>query len=102
MPNHQEQDHQSLMLHTEAIRRMKGDAALIDCALKILERWSGMENIPNPIFKEWERILLEHDWDTALAVSERGNQIRQSSPVSCTLPNDVRVEIMRLCHKGIL
>lgn len=81
---------------------MQGDAAHIDRALKILEQWNSMETISNPIFKEWERILREHDWDSALADSEGGNQIRQSSPVSCTLPNDVRLEIMRLCRKGIL
>lgn len=102
MAHHQEQDHQSLMLHTEAIRRMQGNAALIDRALKILEEWNNMEIEPNPIFKEWERILQERDWDTALSASECGNQIRQSSPVSCTLPNGVRMEIMRLCRKGIL
>lgn len=102
MPQHQEQDHQSLMLHTEAIQRMRNDSELINRALSILEQWNNMEIKPNPIFKEWERILLERDWVSALSTSERGNQIRQSSPVSCTLPNDVRVKIMQLCRKGIL
>lgn len=102
MPHHQEQDHQSLMLHTAAIIRMQDDSELINRALSILEQWNNMEMKPNPIFKEWERILLERDWDSALSTSERGNQIRQSSPVPCTLTNDVRLGIMRICRKGLL
>lgn len=63
MPHHQEQDYQSLMLHAEAIRRMQGTPAPIDRAPSILDRWNGMETTPNPIFKEWKRILRERDWD---------------------------------------
>jgi hypothetical protein len=33
----------------------------------------------------------------ALSNSERGNQLRQASPVSCVLPNEKRLEIIKIC-----
>ncbi len=99
MANHYEQDQQSLMLHTEAINRMRDNPALIDRALSILERW--MKKTTHPSFLEWQRILQERDWDAALSISEYGNQIRQSSPCSCTLPDDVRLRIIRQCRAFI-
>lgn len=75
---------------------MQGNPALIDHALNILERW--MNETTHPAWIEWQRILQERDWDAALSVSEHGNQIRQSSPCSCTLPNDVRLGIIRQCR----
>jgi hypothetical protein len=47
MPNHQEHNHQGLLLHTEAIRKMQEDSALIDRALSILDQWNNMEIKPN-------------------------------------------------------
>lgn len=98
MANHEEQDHQSLMLHTDAIRMMQEDPALIACALSTLERWERMESKSHPSFVEWRRILLERDWDAALSTSELGNQIRQSSPVGCVLPEEKRLEIIWECR----
>lgn len=99
MAHHYEQDQQSLMLHTEAVKRMQETPALIDRAISILERW--MKKTQHPAYIEWQRILQERDWDAALSVSEQGNQIRQSSPCSCTLPNDVRLGIIRQCRAVI-
>lgn len=98
MARHEEQDRQSLMLHTESVLMMQADPSLIDRALRILDRWDDMESKPHPSFIEWRRILLERDWTAALSTSERGNQIRQSSPMSCVLPNEKRLAIMRQCR----
>lgn len=98
MAHHEEQDRQSLMLHTEAVLMMQADPSLIDRALRILDRWDGMKSKPHPSHIEWRRILLERDWEAALSTSERGNQIRQSSPMSCVLPNEKRLAIMRQCR----
>jgi len=78
---------------------MQEDPALIACALSTLERWERMESKPHPSFVEWRRILLERDWDAALSTSELGNQIRQSSPVGCVLPEEKRLAIMRQCRR---
>lgn len=104
MANHEEQDRQSLMLHTEAVRMMQDEPALIDRALSILDRWESKQSKSHPSFMEWRRILLERDWDAALATSEFGNQIRQSSPVGCVLPEEKRLEIVWECrgHKSKL
>ena len=77
---------------------MQEDPALIARALSILERWERMESKPHPSHVEWRRILLERDWDTALSTSEFGNQIRQSSPVGCVLPEEKRLEIIWECR----
>jgi len=98
MTHHQEQDQRSLMLHTAAIKLMQQDALLIERALGILDRWMKSTVIHSaPLLKEWRRILTERDWDLALSKSERGNQLRQASPVACILPNKQRLEIIKSC-----
>lgn len=100
MALHQEQDRQSLMLHTEAIRMMQADPALIERAQSTLERWYSKETKPYSLWDEWRRILRERDWNTALSTSDWGNQIRQASPVGCILPEEKRLEIIWECRGG--
>lgn len=78
---------------------IQADPALIERIQSILERWISQDSIPNPVWDEWRRILREQDWETALAVSEWGNQIRQSSPL-CILPEEKRLEIIWECRGG--
>ncbi|HET9112243.1 MAG TPA: hypothetical protein VFN66_00075 [Burkholderiales bacterium] len=103
MAHHREQDYQSLMLHTAAVDLMRQDAQLIERAQAILDRWLQAAVVHSaPLLKEWQRILLERDWALALSNSERGNQLRQASPVSCILPNKLRLEIIQSCKKANL
>ena len=70
--------------------------ALIQRALGILARWDKTMGVRSkPLRDEWARILVERDWELALSTSERGNQLRQASPVSCVLPTERRLEIIR-------
>ena len=97
---HQEQDARSLALHTVAVELMRADETLIERALDILARWDSHVSVRSkPLRDEWVRILQERDWELALSVSERGNQLRQASPVSCVLPNERRWEIIRATSK---
>lgn len=97
---HQEQDARSLALHTAAIELMRANETLIQRALDILARWDSQASVRSkPLRDEWVRILQERDWALALSVSERGNQLRQASPVSCVLPNEQRWEIIRATSK---
>lgn len=96
MAHHEEQDHQSLMLHTEAVKMMQADPALIDRALRILDRWEATR--PHQSYVEWRRILLECDWEAALSTSDFGQQLRQSSPIGCILPEEKRLEIIWECR----
>lgn len=98
--HHQEQDARSLALHTAAIELMRSDEALIQRALDILARWdTHVSASSKPLRDEWVRILRERDWELALSVSERGNQLRQASPVACVLPTERRLEIIRATSK---
>lgn len=94
--HHKEQDARSLALHTTAVELMRSDEALIQRALDILARWdTHVSACSKPLRDEWVRILQARDWSAALSVSERGNQLRQASPVSCVLPTELRLEIIR-------
>lgn len=94
--HHQEQNARSLALHTAAIELMRADETLIERALDLLARWdTHVSAHSKPLRDEWVRILQERDWALALSVSERGNQLRQASPVSCMLPTERRLEILR-------
>jgi hypothetical protein len=101
---HQEQDARSLALHTAAIELMRADETLIQRALDILARWDTHCCVNSkPLTDEWVRILREQDWELALSVSERGNQLRQASPVACVLPFERRLEIIRAtAHPDVL
>lgn len=101
--HHQEQDVRSLALHTAAVELMRADETLIQQALDRLARWdTHVSTCSKPLRDEWVRILRERDWELALSTSERGNQLRQASPVSCVLPNERRLEIIRATSKWSL
>jgi len=86
----------SLLRHREAVRRMREDPALVQRALATLRRWKlTVDPRSLPLLLEWGRILEEQDWESALQETERGDQIRQASPMVTVLPPDVRMEILR-------
>lgn len=96
MAHHQEQDVRSLALHTAAVELMRADESLIEKALDILARWDAhVSTGSKPLRDEWVRILRERDWESALSVGERGNQLRQASPVACVLPTAQRLAIIQ-------
>jgi len=39
-----------------------------------------------PLRDEWQRIIAERDWKLALEESDRGQQLRQASPMASLLP----------------
>lgn len=93
---HQPQDRQSLLMHREAVRMLKVDPLLAERALAILARWvPHVCSRSSPLRERWAQIILERDWDAALEESERGNQLRQASPLSILLPNKVRLAIIQ-------
>lgn len=94
--NHSRQDRQSLLMHREAVRMIVADPSLAKKALAILARWDGHASLRSkPLRDQWVQIISELDWDRALEESERGNQLRQASPLAILLPNDVRLGIIR-------
>ncbi len=97
---HHLQDRQSLLMHREAVRMLQADPALADKALSILKRWDGhVSGCSKTLRERWWQIISERDGDSALEESERGNQLRQASPLAILLPNSVRLNIIRMIRK---
>lgn len=93
---HSLQDKQSLLMHQKAVDLLTADPSLVYRALEILARWdSTVSHHSKPLRDEWVRIISSHDWSAAVEDSEKGRQLRQSSPLAILLPAAVRLEIIR-------
>jgi transcriptional regulator with XRE-family HTH domain len=92
---HEIQDLQSLVLHEEAVRRMRKQPELIAQALHTLESWrsKGSANAA-VLLDEWSVILRRRAWRKALSRTKRGRELRQASPVTTVLPPEVRQQII--------
>lgn len=85
------QDLQSLYLHLQAVRRAKADPLLVAQAMAVVDRWlAAGASRSEALLQSWREILLTQDWRKPLAVTGRGQQLRQSSPLVTTLPSSVR------------
>lgn len=85
-----------MLMHREAVRMVEADPSLVDRLLEILARWDTVASgRSGPLRQRWEQIVRERDWKLAVEESERGNQLRQASPMSVLLPSSTRVEIIR-------
>ena len=94
--SHIPQDLQGLLMHREAVRLIRAAPGLAERAKSTLARWrdSGDERT-RPLWDEWVRILDQRNWKLALQETERGAQLRQASPLTTLLPQDVRMSILR-------
>lgn len=98
--HHHPQDRQSLLMHREAVRMLESDPSLTAKALAILARWDGhVCSRSKPLRDRWVQIISDQDWPTALEESERGNQLRQASPLAILLPNKVRLAIIQAIRR---
>lgn len=91
------QARQSLLMHVEAVRMLRADPPLAVRVLATLERWMlTCDPRSLPLFEQWRRIIEQGDWAAALSEDELGYQLRQASPLSTLLPNDIRLRIITL------
>ena len=94
--HHGAQDYQSLLMHVAAVRLLKQNPRLADRALATLERWRQTADPRSyALLDQWRRILKTREWRIAVAPDERGNQLRQASPLATLLPQDRRLAIIR-------
>lgn len=92
---HGPQDYQSLLMHIEAVRLVRMDDSLTVRLLDTLKRWRVTASPRSiPLQDVWVEIITDRDWNAALEETERGNQIRQSSPMATLLPNETRFAII--------
>lgn len=93
--HHAAQDYQSLMMHVEAVKLLQQNPALVDQALTTLARWRQTADARSfPLLDEWQDILMSRAWTRAVARDERGNQLRQASPLGTVLPQETRLAII--------
>lgn len=93
---HRRQDLRSLDLHREAVRVLNEHPERADKALQVLERWQVRGDAHcKPLWDEWKRIIEGRLWELAVEESDRGQQLRQASPLSFVLDAGVRDDIMR-------
>ena len=92
---HHVQDLQSMVLHEEAVRRVKADPALLAKARATAQRWIETGDARSAgLWREWLQILEAGAWRKVLGRSRHAQQLRQASPLATVLPEDVRQSIL--------
>ncbi|WFF82896.1 helix-turn-helix transcriptional regulator [Delftia tsuruhatensis] len=92
---HEVQDLQSLALHEEAVRLVRSDPALLQQAQDTLERWlSQGDSHSASLWRQWQDVLQNGRWRTILARTRRAQELRQASPLTSVLPEQVRQQVL--------
>lgn len=94
MNGHARHDLRSLAMHQEAVRILREHPEKAARALEVLSRWQAKGDVHTmPLWNEWRRIIEEKLWHLAVEESDRGQQLRQASPLSFVIDEDTRMEI---------
>lgn len=92
---HQIQDLQSIALHEEAVQRVRADPEMMQQAMDCLDRWLASGNSRSgSLWQEWKGILTRGSWRKVLARNRRAQELRQASPLTTILPEEVRQKIL--------
>lgn len=84
--SHERHDRRSLALHVEAVRVLQEQPELAQPVLEVLDRWEAVADPHSKTLRdEWRRIVEGKLWALAIEPSERGNQLRQASPLGFVL-----------------
>ena len=101
MQGHRQHDLRSLALHEAAVRKLVKRPELARRALDVLARWEAQcEAHSLPLLKEWRRIIEVQDWRLAVERSDRGQQLRQASPLAFVLEEAEREAIRTLFRRS--
>jgi hypothetical protein len=96
--SHRTSDLQSLLLAQAAVAALKSDSSLIARAQHTLAHWDAVAPVASkPLRDEWREILQSGQFDRVLANTDRGQQLRQASPLARALTPAVRLQIIRSC-----
>jgi hypothetical protein len=95
----QELDQRSLALHRLVADKVRRDAALLERAKLILQRWHTTASPRTFVYLDAWQGLLEKGEDACLAAateeSDWGNALRQASPLACLLTNQERFAFLK-------
>lgn len=96
MGRHQLHDLRSLALHEAAVAVLRAHPERAERALATLARWEASgDRRTKSLWDEWRRIIEQREWNLAVEDSDRGQQLRQASPLSFVLTVEARAEILR-------
>ena len=94
MDGHLRHDMRSLALHQEAVRVLTEHPERTRRVLEVLARWEASgDPHTKPLWAEWRRIVEGQLWHLAVEQSDRGQQLRQASPLGFVLDQDQRMAI---------
>lgn len=95
---HRTSDEQSFRLTEAAIQCLIARPELLEQVRATLDHWDRVAPpASKPLRDEWRSILDKHDWQAALDRSDRGQQLRQASPLGRALDARTRWAIIRQC-----
>jgi hypothetical protein len=99
MRTHPEIDLRSLALHRLVAEKIRRDTALLDRAQATLARWRTSASPRTYGYLDAWQQLLQLDLEDCLAVateeSQRGDALRQASPLACLLTNQERFAFIK-------
>lgn len=99
MRSHQEIDLRSLALHRLVAEKIRHDAALLDKAQTILQRWhQTVDPRAHGYLDAWQHVMdqgVEACLSVAADESEWGNAMRQASPLACLLTHQERFAFLK-------
>lgn len=100
--SHRRHDLRSLALHQEAVRVLREHPEKAERALEVLDKWEAQNLASNaqPLLDEWRRIIAGRLWDLATEDSEKGQQLRQASPLGFVLEPGVRERIFQAFRRA--
>ena len=97
-PLHTTSDTQSLLLTQAAVEAVLATPALLDQIIATLDHWDRVAPPASQRLRdEWRQIVLAGDWRRVLGTDDRGQQLRQASPLGRALSPARRLEIIRAC-----
>ena len=95
---HRTSDLQSLLLTEAAVAALRGRPSLLADVQATLDHWDSVAPLDSKALRdEWREILQSRQFDRALALTDRGQQLRQASPLGRALAPAKRLEIIRSC-----
>ena len=99
MQTHQEIVLRSLALHRLVANKIRHDPSLLDKARATLQRWHAIASPRTFGYLDTWQSLLDADVEVCLAVateqSQRGDALRQASPLACLLTNQERFAFLK-------
>jgi hypothetical protein len=100
MPGHRLHDLRSLALHEAAVRVLEANPERAERALEVLARWELTTPAHTlPLLREWRHIIENRLWHIAVEDNDKGQQLRQASPLPFVLDEDERDDIRRRFHR---